>query len=347
MTTSMDAAQLGKFSPFNTLESASLNDLLNSIEIRQASAGQALFEKGDTDKRSIYLLSGTLSLRNDDQVLGTIEGGTDEALNPIAKTLPRQLCAVAVDEVTYFSIDSELVDVTLTLDHTGVYEVGDFSADIKNGDGDWMAALLSSETFQQIPPQSIQMIFMRLQRVDYKAGDVVIQQGTQGDHFYIIRSGVCRVTREAPGNSNNLALAELSVGDTFGEEALLSNETRNATITMKTDGTLMRLNRDDFQSLVNEPMIVSLEHEDADEAVSQGGKWLDVRVPNEFKAFAKANAVNLPLYMLRHKLDALDRKTPYVVYCDTGRRSSAAAFILNQKGFETAVLKGGLNRTEH
>ncbi|MCP4302750.1 MAG: cyclic nucleotide-binding protein, partial [Gammaproteobacteria bacterium] len=91
MTTSMDAAQLGKFSPFDTLESASLADLLDSIEILQATQGQALFDKGDTEKRSIYLLSGTLSLRNGDQVLGTIVGGTDEARNPIAKTLPRQL----------------------------------------------------------------------------------------------------------------------------------------------------------------------------------------------------------------------------------------------------------------
>ena len=236
--------------------------------------------------------------------------------------------------------------MTLTLDHTGVYEVGDFSADLKNGEGDWMSALLSSETFQQVPPQNIQSIFMRLQRVDYKAGDVVIHQGSKGDHFYIIKSGRCRVTRETPGNGNNIDLAELGVGDTFGEEALISNEARNATITMQTDGTLMRLGRDDFQSLLNEPMIVSLEHEDADEAVTQGGKWLDVRVPSEFKAFSKANAMNLPLYLLRHKLNVLDRKTPYVVYCDTGRRSSAAAFILNQQGFETAVLKGGLNHSE-
>ena len=347
MTTSMDAAQLGKFSPFDTLESASRNDLLENIQIRHATAGKVLFEKGDTDKRSIYLLSGTLSLRNDDQELGKIVGGADEARNPIAKTLPRQLTAVALDDVEYFTIDSELVDVTLTLDHTGVYEVGEFSADLKNGEGDWMSALMRSETFQLIPPQNIQMIFMRLQRVDYKAGDVVIQQGTKGDYFYIIKSGRCKVTRESPGSSNNIALAELDVGATFGEEALLSEEARNATITMLTDGTLMQLGRDDFQALLNEPMVVSLEHDDADAAVNQGGKWLDVRIPSEFKTFAKANAMNLPLYMLRHKLDALDRQTPYVIYCDTGRRSSAAAFILNQKGFETAVLKGGLNRTEH
>ena len=154
------------------------------------------------------------------------------------------------------------------------------------------------------------------------------------------------VTRETPANKENIDLAELGVGATFGEEALISNEARNATITMQTDGTLMQLGRDDFQSLLNEPMIMSLDHDDADEAVNQGGKWLDVRVPSEFKASSKANATNLPLYLLRHKLDVLDRKTPYVVYCDTGRRSSAAAFILNQRGFETAVLKGGLNRSE-
>jgi len=342
----MDAAQLGKFSPFDTLEPANLANLLDSIKILQATEGQVLFEKGDTEKRSIYLLSGTLSLRNGDQVLGTIEGGTEEARNPIAKSLPRQLSAVAADEVQYFSIDSELVDVTLTLDHTGMYEVGDFSTELSGSEGDWMSALLRTKTFELIPPQNIQMIFMRLKRVDYRAEHVVIRQGSKGDHFYIIRSGQCTVTRETPGNSQNIVLAELGVGDTFGEEALISDEPRNATITMQTDGILMQLGRDDFQSLLNEAMIFSLAHEDAEEAVSQGGKWLDVRVPSEFKASSKANAVNLPLYLLRHKIDALDRRTPYVVYCDTGRRSSAAAFILNQQGFETAVLRGGLNHNE-
>ena len=346
MTMRMDATQLGKFSPFDTLESANLADLLDNIQIQHASAGQVLFEKGDTEKRSIYLLSGTLSLRTGDQVLGTIEGGTDAARNPIAKALPRQLSAVAADDVEYFSIDSELVDVTLTLDHTGIYEVGDLNSELNGSEGDWMSALLRTKTFQLIPPQNIQMIFMRLKRVDFKAGHVVIRQGSKGDHFYIIRSGRCMGTRETPGNGNNIARADLGVGATCGEEALISNEPRNATITMQTDGTLMQLGRNDFQSFVNEAMIFSLAHEDADEAVSQGGKWLDVRVPSEFKASSKENAVNLPLYMLRHKLDVLDRRTPYVVYCDTGRRSAAAAFILNQRGFETAVLRGGLNHSD-
>ena len=340
----MDAAQLGTFSPFDTLESASIDGLLDSIEIAAVAAGHVLFEEGDTEHRSYYLLSGRLSLRNDDQELGTLEGGTNEARSPIAPKLPRNLTAVAVDDVKYFSVDSDLVDTTLTLDHTGMYEVGTLNSELSGFDGDWMAALLKAKLFETIPPQNIQMIFMRLKRVDFKKGDLVVKQGTKGDDFFIIRSGSCHVTRETPGNAPNIALADIGVGDSFGEEALLSNEPRNATVTMVEDGILMKLGREDFEALLNEPMVVTLSPEDADEAATLGGKWLDVRVPSEFNAFAKDNAVNLPLYVLRHKLDVLDRDTPYIVYCDTGRRSSAAAFILNQQGFEAAVLEGGLNR---
>ncbi len=346
MTKGMDAAELAKFSPFNALNSTNIDELLKDVIVLEATQGEVLFSQGDKGRRSIYLLSGTISLNENDDVKETLVGGSEEARNPVAPVLPRQVTAVAEGDVRYFSIDSEALDLTLTLEQTGIYEVGDIEATMTSAEGDWMSALLRTKTFQLIPPQNIQMIFMRLQRREYKAGEVVIKQGDKGDHFYIITSGRCMVTRETPGNGSNIDLADLGVGATFGEEALISNEARNATITMLTDGTLMELGRDDFQSLLNDEVVVSLSHDDADEAVSQGGQWLDVRVPSEFKASSKANATNLPLYMLRHKLDALDRRTPYVVYCDTGRRSSAAAFILNQRGFETAVLKGGLNCSE-
>ena len=346
MAKELDIRQLGGLSPLNGLKRDALDALVKKIELLEANRGQTIFKKGDTEKRAFYVLSGTIELKEGDEVIQTIVGGTDEARNPIAPILPRRQTAVAADHVGYISIDSELLDVTLTLDQTGIYEVGDFRTEQDAETGDWMTALLQIKAFQEIPPANIQTIFMRLQQVNYKAGDVVIKQGQEGDYFYVISSGRCMVTRETPLNKKDIDLAELVVGDTFGEEALLSEAKRNATVTMQTDGILMRLSKLDFQTLLNEPMLEWLDHDEADKVIADGGQWLDVRLPSEFKVFHKDSAVNVPLYLLRHKLNVLDRGTRYVVCCDTGRRSSAAAFILNQKEFQTVVLKGGLNQGE-
>jgi rhodanese-related sulfurtransferase len=108
----------------------------------------------------------------------------------------------------------------------------------------------------------------------------------------------------------------------------------------------MRLGKNDFQTLLNEPLLQWVMPEKAKEIVRDGGKWLDVRLPSEFQNFRIDGAVNIPLYFIRLKLNALDKNKPYVVCCDTGRRSSAAAYILCERGFEAYVLKGGLAATE-
>ena len=272
MTEHIDAARLSEFSPFDALKTDNLSSLTEQVEIRQASQGEALFKKGDSDKRAFYLLSGTVELTGDDTVQLTITGGTDEANSPIAPGSPRRQTAVALDSVRYFTIDSELLDVTLTLDQTGIYEVGDFSSGLDSGEGDWMTALLHTQVFQQIPPQCLQMIFARLQRVDFKAGDMVIQQGSKGDYFYVIRSGRCLVTRETPAGRANINLAELGVGGTFGEEALLSEAERNATVSMQTDGILMSTIADHDQHGDDRCAVTAGDEEEGERAEVAGGR---------------------------------------------------------------------------
>jgi rhodanese-related sulfurtransferase len=181
-----------------------------------------------------------------------------------------------------------------------------------------------------------------MQRVPYKAGEVVIKQGDEGDYFYAIVNGKCIVTRETPLNKEGIKLAELGIGDTFGEEALISDAKRNASVTMVTEGALMRLAKQDFRTLLNEPMLEWVDLDEARTIVSQGGKWLDVRLPSEFENYRLEGALNLPLYFIRLKLKTLERDVHYVVCCDTGRRSSAGAYILSERGFRASVLKGGL-----
>jgi CRP-like cAMP-binding protein/rhodanese-related sulfurtransferase len=344
MTKQVDSAQLKAFSPIDSLKKDNLAALAKKTKVRDAQPGETLFREGDAEKRTFYVLSGTIELREGSQRGPRISGGTEDARNPLSPKLPRRHTAIATSAVEYITIDSDLLDVMLTWDQTGSYEVSELRGE-SGGSDDWMTTLLQTKAFHKIPPANIQAIFMRLQQVNHKAGDVVIKQGDEGDYFYVITRGKCVVTRETPLNKEGIRLAELQVGDTFGEEALISEAKRNATVAMETDGSLMRLGKDDFRKLLNEPMLDWVDAAGAEKVIQEGGQWLDVRLPSEFEAYHNEGAINVPLYFIRLKLKTLDSSVKYVVCCDTGRRSSAGAFILNERGFQTYVLKGGLNRT--
>jgi CRP-like cAMP-binding protein len=341
----VDLALLKQFSPLDGLKAENLHALSKKTSVRDLPSGRQLFKEGDTDKRTFFLVAGTIEIFDKDGVLATVRGGTPQARNPIAPTLPRRFNARAVDDVRFIAIDSDLLDVMLTWDQTGSYEVSELTGALSTSD-DWMTTLLQTKAFHRVPPANIQAIFMRMQRINSRAGDVVIKQGDEGDYFYAIVNGRCTVTRETPLNKEGIKLAELGMGDTFGEEALISEAKRNATVTMLTDGTLMRLGKQDFTTLLNEPMLQWVDFEQAQEVVAKGGKWLDVRLPSEYQNVHIDDAINIPLYFIRLKLNALDKGVSYVLCCDTGRRSSAGAYILSERGFDCCVLKGGLATTD-
>jgi CRP-like cAMP-binding protein len=342
----IDVSLLRKFSPFEGMKKDNLDALARKVSIVKLPANRVLFREGDKEKRSYWLLSGLIELREGDRSVAMIHADTPEARNALSPQLPRKVSARAVDPLECIVLDSELLDMMITWDQTGSYEVAELQAQIGNSSDDWMTTLLQTQAFQRIPPANIQAIFMRMQRVATRAGETIIQQGTEGDFFYAIVSGKCLVTRETPMNRAGLKLAELGVGDTFGEEALISEAKRNATITMLTDGVLMRLNKADFRALMNEPLVQWLPYAQAKEMVASGARWLDVRLPSEYQNMAIEGAVNIPLYFIRLKISTLNRATRYITYCDTGRRSSAAAFILMERGFDAYVLRGGLDSAE-
>ncbi|MEL7537675.1 MAG: cyclic nucleotide-binding domain-containing protein [Pseudomonadota bacterium] len=345
MSEELQPSVLAAFSPLDSLKRDNLTALAKKTSIKELDQGQFLFKEGDTEKRTVYVVSGAVDLLEADSVARSIQGGSDDARNPLAPILPRRFSAKARTKVQYLSIDSDLLDVMLTWDQTGSYEVAELRGEQNVSDDDWMTTLLQTKAFHKIPPANIQAIFMRMQQINYKAGDQIIKQGSEGDYFYTITRGKALVTRETPLNKDGIKLAELSVGDTFGEEALISDAKRNATVTMTTDGAVMRLGKADFNTLLNEPMLEWVDLEDAFRIISKGGKWLDVRLPSEFENYHQDGAINIPLYFIRLKLGALDENTPYVVCCDTGRRSSAGAFILAERGFQAYVLRGGIHKS--
>jgi rhodanese-related sulfurtransferase len=180
----------------------------------------------------------------------------------------------------------------------------------------------------------------RFQRVGVKRGQVVIREGDAGDYYYVLEAGKCLVERNVGGVS--MKLAELKGGDAFGEEALVANAKRNATVTMLAEGSLFRLAKEDFNELLKKPLLQSVTMEQARAKVGGGGQWIDTRYPSEYQYDKLPGAINIPLSEVRNAVKVLDRTREYILYCQSGRRSSAAAFLLAQRGFRAFVLEGGL-----
>lgn len=343
MATKITADQLSKFNPLNTLHKNAISQVSEKIKIKNLTTNSTLFIKGSIDDNHYYLLDGSIDLIVDNSILKTIDSNSIDALDPIIQITPRTVTAKAKSDSTIIIIDSDTLDLLLTWDQASTYRVQELSAGSIEDSDDWMLQLLRTEAFHRIPPANIQSIFTKIETISIKPGDKIITQDDEGDYFYIIKKGRCLVTRAAPNQATGIKLAELTDGDSFGEEALISDSKRNATVTMLTNGTLCRLSETDFLELLNEPSLEKVTFKEAQQLIdSESAIWLDVRLPPEHKNQHIKNSINIPLISLRLKINSMNTDKQYIIYCDSERRSSAASFLLNESGLNSIVLIDGI-----
>lgn len=341
MSTTVSFLDLNNYQPLDTLTPDNLKEIASKLEVVELNKGDAIFKEGDKDDRHVFLYKGNVELIKAGKTLKTVEAGTADAKSALAHIIPRNFSCTASSEVVIFKVDADLLDMMISWHQTGSFQVEELSSNSE--DDDWMSLLLQTEAFRRIPPANIQSIFTSLEDFEVKVGDKIISQGEPGDYFYIIKSGRCMVTRKNPDQNKDIKLADLTAGDTFGEEALISDATRNASIVMLSDGTLSRLSKENFLELLNEPMIEKVDYTAAKLKVSNGeSEWLDVRLPAEYGSAHIKGATHMPLIFLRMKVKELDEMKNYILYCDTERRSSSASYILSEKGFKTSILANGI-----
>ena len=343
MSLPFDSKKLRHFVPLAELSHDNFNDLVNKITVEALPASKKLFSRGDHSEFSYYLLNGELELTDEEGNKTTLISNSKQCRFPIDQNQPRQKTAITKTEIHYFKINNNFLDVLLTWDQNKNYIVNEID-NADDDDNDWMTQLLKLDIFHKIPPANIQAMFQRIQSLPVKKDDVIIKQGDKGDFYYIIQSGSCRVLRNSEETGNKeIKVADIDAGNGFGEDALISDVPRNATVIMNTDGSLMRLAKEDFIELLKEPILNTVNLSDAEAMVKDGALWLDVRLPSEYQNKNIPGSINIPLFLLRLNADKLSAEHKYIVYCDTGSRSASATYILSERGYDAYLLEGGLN----
>lgn len=327
--------------PLSTLPFSKFEALCAQIKIEDAEEGQFLFKCGDERNDLVYLIDGSVTLQTDLLKIETIKSDSPSARFALAHQIPRKVHAVASSRIRFLRLNADMMKSVQDVPYE---EAESFMVveEVEDND-DWMTTLLKSPVFRALPPANLQKILMGMQEVRVDAGTVIVNQGEPGDFYYIIKRGQCLVSRRPAPNAKEIKLAQLSDQDTFGEDALISGEPRNVSVSALTDVCLLRLGKEQFLTLIKQPTLKYISYKDAQDLVAKGADLIDVREPDEYKPKHLPFSINLPFFSLRMQLKTLNRQHPIVVVCQNGKMSETAAFILMRHKFNALILSGGID----
>lgn len=330
--------------PVNALTEDHLNTLMRDTHVEVLCRGQTICRRGDCDEVHVYLLSGKVGIDSGSGDALVIDANDPQARFPLAHYQPRLETVTAIDDCQIIRFASAQLDAMLAWDQAANYITLDISGQRDlDEDADWMLTLLRSNLFYKVPPMNIRQILSRFRPHFAHSGDVIVRQGETGDSCYFVKEGAVSVYRAADEKSASVLLAELGVGRCFGEDALVNDAPRNATVVMRDNGVLMQLDKQDFFLLLKSPPVRSLTLAEVERELAEGVELIDVRTESEYELAHAAAAHNMPLTILKLKSRLLDRDKRYIAYCNSGRRSNAAAHLLAEDGYSVTALRNGFD----
>jgi CRP-like cAMP-binding protein len=334
--------------PLSTMPINQFTTLCQNMTIEDAAANSFLFKKNDTENDLIYLIDGSITLQSKELKVEIVKSGTESSRFALAHQIPRKIDAYSNTTVRFLRLNPDIINAlpSISYEESASYMVIDEPDDDENNDDDWMTTLLKSPLFRALPPANLQQIIISLEEVEFKKGDSIIKQGDPGDYYYLIKNGHCLISRKPSANAKDIKLAQLRTQDTFGEDSLLSGESRNVSITALTNITLLRLSKDKFISLIKDPSLKFVSHAQIKDKLSDGAILIDVRSPDEYNKHHLPESINTPFFSLRMQLKTLNKKKPVIVVCANGKTSEAAAFLLLRHKFKALILEGGMQQEQ-
>lgn len=220
---------------FTNIGDETLELLVNAMQYRAFSRGTQILAQGEPGDLFYILDSGNCEARIDGRVVGEIDGtSTRNFFGELALLYdaPRAATVSATTDVECWTLDR--VTFKRVLMSTTIQQ-----------------RRLHLDFVQQVPifaPLSSydkMIVADALRSTYFAAGDVIIEEGTSGDDFYIVEDGEVRCTK-----GNDEVSARLGSGDFFGELALLTDDMRMATVTAVRKTKCLVLDRKTFKRLL-------------------------------------------------------------------------------------------------
>ncbi len=333
-----EARTLRKLIPIASFSNSAFAQLCADIKLELVQDA-AIFKKGDTNTDLVYLLNGSVSLQADNLLVEVITSENESAKFALAHQIPRKIDAVANGKALIVRLATELVNNRPT-DNFSEEKSYTITEDTDEDSDDWMSVLLRSPIFQDLPAANLQKILISLKTSHFEQGQAIIANGTEINHFYFITKGQCLLSR--PG----MAEMRIGLGESFGEEYLMTDRHAKETITALSDVHLIQLEKSHFLTQIKIPLLQFISYEELPDALNDNGILLDIRLPQHYENNHLNNSVNIPLAALRMRLAEIPQDKHIIIVCGNGKASEAAAFLLINNKYNASILKDGMGLEE-
>ena len=290
---------LQRFDAFAGLSAAELADAARHAQTIDVPAKRWLWRQGRRLGGAYYLAAGRVRTFAPSRDIGHRSAQAKASLYP-GHEAARTLSAVRLLHVDTASIAALLGRTEPSAEEEGLEP--------------WERRFLGSPLMRRLDASVWQQLFSELDERPFASGDELVSKGAPARDFFVLKSGCAAVRNEGE------TLAQLGPGDFFGEDALILGAQRNATVVAVESGSVLRLPKDRFVTLLVNRVVRFVRSADAGVDIDLGA----------------ADA----LVGLRRRLKGLDPKERYRVVGGRPEERALAAFILAQKGFDAWAIDG-------
>ena len=323
--------------PFTHFSEKMLKHAGDAIRTFEIKGGESFTLQASSSEDYLFIISGTAIIKRQEA----------DTINIDASDLEAQ--PIIFNEAITLQTDSSSIichtDSALLNDYMSLQALSTAS---KDDDTEALTERLmflkSTPVFRLLPVSVIEEAAKSCEELFVMKGDEIIRQNVRADDFYIVLEGEAEVLQEGFDDDEPKVVALLTSGDSFGKEALIIGGGHKSSVTMSSNGKLLKIKKSDFDRLVSTPALRSVSAEVAQVMVDNGAKIIDVRYEEEYQEENIPGSVLFPLPDLRQHIPSFDKTTEYLILCAVGLRAAAATMMLRQQNIKAYYIEGGIKK---
>ncbi len=231
---------------FSRWPDGALKELAATLLLQHAPAGSVVFTQGARGDAMYIVETGKVELRTGGEVIARLGEGNEFGDMALLTGRTRTTDAVATADTNLWVLyRSEFERIQARYPAAQAAMTENLAQQLASADDSFYDQHLRKITLLAgLSRPQLEAVRKRLQAMRYREGETIYWQGDSADGLYMIERGQVRVEHEGARSET------LTVGDIFGEAALLLDEPRGSTTRALTEVDLWLLRREDFEDLM-------------------------------------------------------------------------------------------------